>query len=77
LKRYGGLAHSRQLYGSEPSRVSTGLDVANAGESFPCSGVDVPQVWSKGLHTQDKIIRHTHGSHGVSSLQHTEDQQQK
>ena len=34
-KRYRGLTHLRQLYGSGPLRVSIGLDMTNASESSP------------------------------------------
>jgi hypothetical protein len=34
-KRYKGLTYLRQLYGSRPLRVSTGLDMTNASESSP------------------------------------------
>jgi hypothetical protein len=76
-ERYRGSTHPRQLYRSRPSRVSTGLDMTNAGESSPYYGMDAPQVWSKGLPSQDKSIRRIHGSSGLSILQYTKNQQQR
>jgi hypothetical protein len=63
--------HTRQLYGSGPLQVSTGLDIMNAGESSSHYGVDAPQLWSEArkgvVPTQDKS-RRTHALHGLSSL---------
>jgi hypothetical protein len=74
---YGGSTHPRQLYGSGPSHVSNGLDMTNAGESFPHYGVDGTEVRSEALPTVDKTIMRTRSPHGLSSQYYAGEQLQR